>query len=54
MSCLKEFPKEPEDYEAFTKQTTYYSDEDCIFIAGMEKSYSIISGCWTIDYEKEG
>ena len=48
MSCLSEYPKEPENEVAlhFRKQKTFYSDDDCTFIASEEKSKDFISGCW--------
>ena len=46
-SCLKNFPKEPtnDDAQSFNFQEVYYSDEDCTFIAGKEKSWKTFPGC---------
>ena len=39
MSCLKEFPKEPNVKTSnFKAQEVYYGDEDCIFIEGSDKA----------------
>ena len=57
MSCIKEYQKEPENASAqsFTLQTTYYSDDSFLFIAGLSKPHNFIkSACTKNEYEKKG
>ena len=45
MSCIKEYPKERENTESYRLNLFFFSDVDCIFVAGTKKPRDHIFGC---------